>query len=75
MKRYIQTISFYTFGNTPEEAFEEAQAQCNRMNKEDDGKRASIDEMCSQEFGQLGSGKVDLEALKNAYDQKYLDEA
>ena len=74
MKRYIQTISFYTEGNTPEESFEVAQAICNEINKKDDSRRASIDEMRSQQFGQIGSGAVDLEALKDAHDKKVLED-
>lgn len=62
-KRYITTISFYTYAETDQEAFDESQKVCDEMKAKLDN-RASVDSLHSQPFGTLKSTEINIEKLK-----------
>ena len=60
-KRHVATVSFYTYDDESQKAFDKAQKICDQINKDD--LRASIDGFCVQEFGTLGSEDLDVNKL------------
>lgn len=63
MKRHIATITIYSYGETSEEAFQEAQSICDEINKKHDSD-ASIESFEKHEFGKLRGFPMDISKFK-----------
>ena len=62
--RYVSTITVYTYGDTPEEAFNEAQSICEEINHKYDG-QAKVEKLHAQPFGTLVSKEININNLKS----------
>lgn len=60
--RYVATVTFYTYGNTDEEAFHEAQMICNNLKRTHDN-RALVEQFHKQPFGTLDSTEININTL------------
>mgnify|MGYP000191610919 CR=1 FL=1 len=68
-KRYVATITLYTYGDSDKEALKEAEIICENLRKHYDN-LASIEAFHSQPFGTMNSRKIDFKKL-NTEDVEY----
>lgn len=62
-KRYVTTISFYTYADDNQDAFDQSQKVCDEMKGKLDN-QASVDSLHSQPFATLGSEEINISDLK-----------
>ena len=63
-KRYVATITIYTYGETPEEALKQAEIQCGILKNHSDN-HARIEKFHYQPFGTLILEELDIYKLNN----------
>lgn len=61
-ERYVSTVTFYVYGDDPQEALNNSQKICGHLKDKYDN-RADTEELHLQMFGTLGSTKIDLKPL------------
>lgn len=63
-RRFITTLTFYSYGKTPQEAFNEAKKIADRINGEHDN-QAEIEQFHENNYGKLITEKMDVQKLKD----------
>lgn len=63
-KRFVTTITVYTYGEHVGEAFDESQKMCDQLNKKHDC-RADVEAMSESNHGQMSPTPIDIRILKS----------
>lgn len=64
LNRYVQTITIFTYGETPEEAFNAGQKICDQVNALEPSAEAEIEKMAQRNYGTLDAKDFDVKELK-----------
>ena len=64
--RHITTITVYTYGETPQESFEEGLKMCKMLNEKFDC-HADVEKMEASQFGKLETSPIDISLMKRLF--------